>query len=98
VQAALEKKAQANGWKISSNAPIVVTAEMRRGESQTTTYESRSAPSQTVTIVPFISELKIVIGDKIAWQAATSSGGAPPFLRLPAGQSVQSEVDKWQQP
>jgi hypothetical protein len=97
VQATLEKKAQVNGWKISATAPIVITAEMRRGPSQTTTYESRTAASQTVTISPYISEIKIVIGDKTAWQAATSSG-APPFLTLRAGQSVQAEVDKWQQP
>jgi hypothetical protein len=97
VQDALQKKAEANGWKVSPSASTLLIAEMRRGEARTTTYESRSAPSQTVTITPYISELKLMIGDKTAWQGASSSG-APPFLRLPAGASVQAEVDKWQLP
>jgi hypothetical protein len=34
---------------------------------------------------------------KVAWQSLTSSG-VPPLLRLQEGQSVQSEIDKWQKP
>lgn len=97
VQAAVEKQIRANGWKISASAPIVIIAEMRRGEPQSTTYESQSAPSQSVTIAPYISELKIISGNKTIWEAATRRR-VPPFLRLQAEQSVQAEIDKWQKP
>jgi hypothetical protein len=75
VTDAMESHLQANGWTISPNASIVVTAVMRRGETQTTTYQERfSGQVQSVTITPFISEVKITVNNQVAWHAATTSG------------------------
>jgi hypothetical protein len=101
VQAALERKANANGWKLDPAAALVMTAEMKQGETQQVTYRSiggfGGSGEQSATVTPFISSLRIDVGTKIAWQSATSSG-VPPFLRLEEGQTVQSEVNKWQKP
>lgn len=102
VRKALEKKIAGNGWKLDSKASAVVVAEMSRGESQQVTYEinagqSRAPQRHTATVVPYISSLRIQIGDVVAWQTGTRSG-APPLIRLGEGQTAQSEVDKWQRP
>ncbi len=101
VQAALVKKIHDNGWVPDANAAVVITAEMKRGETQNITYQmfgGRSTGSrQTASVTPFISSLKIEVGDKVAWQSATSSG-APPTVRLKESESVQSEVNRWQRP
>jgi hypothetical protein len=98
IQSLLERQIQANGWKLSPSAKVVVIAEMRQGETQTVTYRSFGfGGEESVTITPYISEVRVEADGKNAWHSMTSSG-VPPSLRLPEGQSVQSEVDKWQKP
>jgi hypothetical protein len=101
IRSLLEREIAANGWTLSGSAKVSVIAEMRQAESQQVTYRSfgfsRSAAEETVTVQPFISEVRVDVGGQIAWQTMTSSG-VPPLLRLKEGQTVQSEVDKWQRP
>lgn len=100
----LEQKLFANGWRIDGNAKITVTAEMKVGQPQTSTYHSGGfgfrgggGTEQSVTITPHISSIVIDVDGKTAWQAATSTG-APPVMFLREGQTVQSEANKWNQP
>lgn len=106
VQAALEKEIAKNGWTVSPDATAVIIAEMKRGENQTVTYRSggfgfgpgaRPERTETVSVTPYISSLRIEVGGEVAWQSGTSTG-APALVRLKEGESVQAEVDKWQQP
>jgi hypothetical protein len=100
VRAALEAEVNKNGWVLSDSASAVLIAEMKQGESQTVTYSSTGfggGGQQSATITPFISSLQLKIGDTIAWSSGTSTG-APPFVRLEQGQSLQGEVSKWQKP
>ena len=101
VTTALASKIQANGWILDPTAGVVMVAEMKRGETQTVQYRShgfRSGSStQTVTVTPYISTVRIKVNDKVAWQSGTSTG-APPILRLKEGESIQQEVNRWQTP
>jgi hypothetical protein len=99
IAKALEAKALANGWTVSPVANARLVAEMKRGEQQTVNYRmfgvGRSESTQQATFVPFISSLKLQVGESTAWMSSTSSG-APPVVRLREGESAQAEVDKWQ--
>ena len=101
VRAALTAKIQANGWVLSDSAPNVMTAEMGQAETRTVTYHMRglggSSGEQSVTVAPFYSTLKLMVGDKQAWYGGTSTG-PPPVIFLREGQTAQGEVDKWQHP
>jgi hypothetical protein len=57
----------------------------------------RPVSTESVTVTPYISSLKITMGDKVIWQSGTSTG-APPIVVLKEGQTVQEEVDRWQKP
>lgn len=99
VTAAIEAKVRENGWVLAPDAPIVIQAEMKRGESQTVNYRLmrglQDVGTQSATFSPFISSLRIQVGDKNAWWSTTASG-APPLVRLKEGQTAQDEVDRWQ--
>ena len=98
VRAALEPKLAANGWVLDESAPNVVTAEMKRGETQDVTYDFRGKrPNETVSITPHISLVRIVCNDKEAWVASTRTG-VPMTVRLREGQSLQAEVNRLQNP
>src|SRR5690606_19414069 len=97
VQAALEKEIAKNGWTVSPDATAVIIAEMKRGENQTVTYRSggfgfgpgaRPERTETVSVTPYISSLRIEVGGEVAWQSGTSTG-APALVRLKEGESVQ---------
>jgi hypothetical protein len=101
VTSALEAKIRENGWTIAPGAPIVIQAEMKRGEMQTVNYRLhrgiQELGTQSATLVPYISSLKVLVGDQTAWWSTTASG-APSIVRLKEGEAVQDEVDKWQKP
>jgi len=98
VEAALKKEVEKNKWVLKGNAPNVLTAEMKRGETQSVTYQSRATgASQSVTVTPHVATLTLTVGDAVAWSTGTSSG-APPFISLQAGQTAQTEVEKWNSP
>lgn len=100
VQAALEQKIVANGWQLVPNAEVVVKAEIKRGKTQKITYESMHGPGdreQTVSVTPYISSVQVMFGQQVAWQSSTATG-APHFMRLAEGESVQDEVNKYQVP
>ena len=98
ITSALTKKIEANGWRIDPGAAAVMTAEMKRGETQQVTYRMfGSGGNQSASVTPHISSLQIEIGGQVAWQSGTSTG-APPMISLREGQTAQSEVDQWQRP
>jgi hypothetical protein len=102
VRRALEAKIQKNGWILTDNAKVTITATMGQSETQTITYGSggffdRSQNSETVSVTPFYSSLVIKLGEVVAWQGGTSTG-APPVIWLREGQTAQGEVNKWQNP
>lgn len=99
VWAAVQKAMNDNGWVLNQNSKIILTAEMKRGDQQTVTYQSRfgGGGSQTVTCVPFISTLTLAVGKNPFWTSGTSTG-APAMMMLRDGQSAQGEVDKMQRP
>jgi len=99
IQAALEKKVADNQWVLNASAPATLTAEMSRGETQTVTYHTfgLGGAEQSATITPFISQLKLEVGGKLAWQSGTSTG-APPIMHLQEGESVQAKLNEWQHP
>jgi len=95
VWAAVQKVMATNGWTYDANAPITLVAEMKQGEASQVTYHQFGGGTQTATITPFVSSLRLDVGGESAWVGGTSSG-APPVLRLGEGKSVQDEVNKWQ--
>ena len=101
VQAALEREITANGWRVTPDATIVVTAEMTRGQTQQVTYVPWNSFGKengvSASVTPYISSIKIDLGKETAWQSSTSSG-APSMVSLSQGESVQAEIDKWQKP
>lgn len=98
VRAALEQEITKNGWRIDPGASATLSAEMKRGETQEITYRFFGGRGEeTVSVTPYISTLKLNIGNVVAWQSGTSSG-APFVVRLKEGESVQDQVDRWQKP
>ena len=98
VRAAIERQVADNGWISDPAAPIVLTAEMKRGETQQVTYDfSGRRPQETVSVTPYISSVRIDGGGQTAWTAGTSSG-APGMIALSEKQSAQEEVNRWQKP
>jgi hypothetical protein len=98
VEAALIKQIEQNGWVLRPDATIVMTAEMKRGETQSTTYTSRrDGATQSVTITPYVSTLMVKVGETVAWQSGTATG-ASPMMFLGPGQTAQGEADKWNHP
>ena len=100
VRAAMVKAIAATGWKQSASASVTLKAVMRRGKSQTVTYSfsGRNMPDQTVTTTPHIAEVKLMVGDVVAWQSGNSNGGAPGMIMLREGQSAQAEVNQYSKP
>lgn len=99
VSDSLRRILDTNGWVYDANAPIAMIADMKRGDTQQVTYQSFGVGGgqQTVSVTPFISNLRIEVNKQVAWQSGTSTG-APHSMRLQAGQTAQSEIDKWQKP
>jgi hypothetical protein len=101
VQAAMEATIKKNGWTVSPTATTVLVAELKRGQQQTIEYHvsgfGRGDSNSSASVVPYVSSVKIMIGDQVAWEGGTSTG-APVMMMLKPGQSVQAEVDRWQRP
>jgi hypothetical protein len=100
VSKALLAEIEKNGWKLNDSAKVVLTAEMKQGETQQVTYSSGPfgrGDQQTVSITPFISSLQLKMGEAVIWSSGTSTG-APPFVWLKEGQTLQGEVSRWQNP
>lgn len=98
VWTAVKAMMERNGWVYDPNSPITVTAEMKQAAANQVTYVSTNGATQTVTVQPFISSLRIEVGKDVAWMSASASGGAPPTLRLGQGQTIQDEINLRQVP
>jgi hypothetical protein len=104
VQAVLEEKIRKNGWVPAPNAEVALIAEMKQGPQQTVTYRVRGfganrtvLTTQTASVVPYLTSLRLMMGKKAVWQSGTGNG-IPPIVTLYEGRTVQDEVDRWQHP
>jgi len=98
VWMAVQKIMESNGWVYDANAAVSMIAEMKQGKASQVTYQTfGGGGAQNATVTPYISSLRIEVGGEVAWSGGTSSG-APAMLRLGQGQSVQDEVNRWQNP
>jgi len=101
VRAALQREIEANGWKLTRTAPIVVVAEMKVAETQQVTYRHANGPDrgreETVSVTPHVAEVRVEVDGERAWQESTRTG-APPRMRLREGDTVQGEISRWQRP
>ena len=101
VQAALERKIQANGWKLAPTAPVLIRAEIVHGQPQQVTCASEKPGAQsdekTVTITPEISRVSILVSDEAVW-ASSTPGSVPPRIALQEGETPQSAAVHWQKP
>jgi len=101
VYNALLAKIKENGWVLAqADATAVMYADMTIGKPQRTTYQIRGRfggveREETVTFTPRISSLKLTVEDKVVWSSGTSNG-APPFVSLREGNSIQGEVSSYQ--
>lgn len=99
VSAATEAAIRQAGWVVDSGAEIVMKCNMGRSKQQTVTYEMiLSRETRTVTIAPYYSNLQIVEGNTMLWSTGSSSGGAPPFVRLKEGESIQGRINESERP
>ncbi len=97
VEKALRKEIEANGWTVSPDAAVTLVAEMKRGKQQTVTYRMTDGTEQSASVTPYISWLQLRVGKQLAWATAGGSG-APFFVEVRKGETVQSIVDKNQRP
>ncbi len=102
IRQALQKEMTANGWVYDPAAPNLIQAEYKRGEAREIRYEMHSVRGggrsvQSASITPYIAALKIFVGKDEAW-GTMSSSGPPPVVSMREGDSLQSEVDRSNQP
>ncbi|PNY34509.1 hypothetical protein C2E31_22635 [Rhodopirellula baltica] len=99
ARAGLEAAARACGWVVQSQAEIVIKAEMGRSESRSVTYQQMGKrETQTVTVAPFYSNVDIREGNASLWSTGASNGGAPSFMWLKKGESIQQRVRENEKP
>ena len=95
IEGWLIEKIESNGWVYNPNAELVMVPTMGQGKPQTTKYTNmRGGGSQSVSFTPHFSRLRIMRGNTIIWQAATSTG-APPVI---FGGNAQGQVSRMQKP
>jgi uncharacterized membrane protein YgcG len=101
VKTALAEKMEKNGWVSDDTSTTVLYASMKQGESQEVKYRmggfGKPESVQSATLTPYISNLELYIGEKVAWSSGTRTG-APGMVSLREGQSLQDEVNRWQNP
>lgn len=101
VREALEAEIKKNGWELNDAATAVISATMSQAQAQTVTYRmggfGKPVSEQTVTVTPFVSSLVLKMGDKEVWSSGTRTG-APGIISAKEGESLQTEVDRWQKP
>ena len=95
VRNALMRAAEAAGWSVQPNGQFTLRAEMGRSKSQTITYERQgTGQTETVTVTPYFSNLSVTEGQTRIWSSGSSSGGAPSFMWVRDGESIQSKVSQ----
>lgn len=99
VQQALRKQIDDNGWVFDSSSATVLSAEMGRAKTQTIEYKSMQGGggSQSATVTPYYSTIKVTHNGKVAWQQGGGSG-APSVMFLKKDESAQSRANSMQKP
>jgi len=93
----LNEKIRENGWILTEgDAHAIMEARMYRGNTQATTYELSDGRRETVSFTPHISSLRVIVDNEDVWVSSTQTG-APGYIRLRSGESVQSKVGQYEQ-
>jgi hypothetical protein len=94
AQKMLEEQVRLRGWKIDPNAPFRLFASSQES-SESVTYTG-SGGQQTVSVRKVMTTCRIAdTAGKDVWKVEfQSSAGAPFFVMLQQGQSLQSEINK----
>lgn len=101
VQALLEKKALANGWKLSDDAKTILKAELTQSPAQQVTYEGFEGTKivrQTVTVEPRALLVSVTVNDKRAWSDSHVSGYLSSSVRLKPGERIQDILARQNKP
>ena len=94
VRASLERKVQNNGWKLDTSAPNVLSAEIKRGETEEVTYDFEGRrPNETVSVTPTFTRCGFQFDGDTAWEV-TASPGIPRLIAISRKESLQDEVSR----
>ncbi len=102
IRQAIMNEITVNGWVYDALAPNSIEAEYKRGQSREIRYELQSMRGggrevQSANIMPFEATIKIKVKNDEVW-ATMSSSGPPPVVMMREGDTLQSEVDRANQP
>ena len=97
---ALAAQLQANGMTVANNSPLVLQANTETGKNQEISYRSFGRGGRNVekvNVTEQISRVKLLENGKVLWEAV-SVGGAPHFLTMKEGETLQQALAQYQRP
>jgi hypothetical protein len=97
---ALSGQLQQLGMRVVDGSKLVLQASTETGKSQQISYRSFGPGGrgvETANVTEQISKLKFVENGKVIWEAVSVSG-APHFLRMKQGESLQQALAPYQKP
>ncbi len=98
IRSSLVQRLTANGLKVTDGQPLLLTATTGPGESHSVTYHGGLGGGQaTVSVADQVATLRFVHQNQTVWKAEKVSG-APYFLTLEAGESIQQVVTEKTKP
>jgi WD40 repeat protein len=99
VEQSLSRQLQALGMTVVPGSPIVLQASTEAGQTKQMQYRTFGAGRsvQTAQVTEQIARVKFIENSKVVWEAVTTTG-APFFLRMKAGESLQSALAPHQKP
>ncbi len=100
LRAALVAAAEANGWTVADDAPLVFAGRVSREPAVTVEFRSFTGKEQSTSSVecrPFSARIEIRGGGEVLWGMEVN-GRPPPFLLLQNGQTAQQAVARMEVP
>lgn len=99
VSQALSEQLRRLGMSVGNSSRLVLQATTETGKTEQVSYRSfgRLTGNETVSVTQQISRLKFVEDGKLIWEAVMV-GGAPGFLQMKEGQSIQDALAPYQKP
>jgi hypothetical protein len=97
---ALTAQLAANGMKVNNGGALVLQASTETGKSQEISYRSfgrGGRNSETAKVTEQISRVRLIENGKVLWEAVSVSG-APHFLQMKEGETLDQALAKYQQP
>lgn len=99
VTQALTEQLKRLGMSVASGGRLVLQATTETGKTEQVSYRSfgRAFGNETASVTQQISRLKFVEDGKVVWEGVAASG-APGFLQMKEGQSLQDALAPYQKP